>query len=251
MNKELSPLAQRLEFLAAGRALHGWAKSIGLPKISIENVMKGNGLSYESLAHLHRVENVRTDWLLEGRGSPFSVNACLCDESAHELLDELLVERWEVDVITDENRVAIVLSQPAQVQVKDGKDSAGHQKYRDINYRLVEIVCGALGARTIARATAFGIHRVLQIGSDMMKELEKGKLGSYFLFASPSALIPHAVQYAHAGKLFEKLEKGEQTASTPEEKALLSSYRSMTADKRKAVSQVVLSMAELGGQRLR
>ncbi|MFX5476493.1 hypothetical protein ABTD55_21480, partial [Acinetobacter baumannii] len=89
-----------------------------------------------------------------------------------------------IDVITDESRVAIVLSQPAQVQVKDGKDSAGHQKYRDINYRLVEIVCGVLGARTMARATAFGIHRVLQIGSDMMRDLEAGKLGSYFLFSS-------------------------------------------------------------------
>ncbi|MDR9834902.1 hypothetical protein ACIPLR_15830 [Herbaspirillum huttiense] len=250
MNKELSPLAQRLEFLAAGRALHGWAKSIGLPKISIENVMKGNGLSYESLAHLHRVENVRTDWLLEGRGSPFSVNACLCDESADELLDELLAERWEVDVITDESRVAIVLSQPAQVQVKDGKDSAGHQKYRDINYRLVEIVCGALGPKAIARATSFGIHRVLQIGSDMMRELERGKLGSYFLFSSPTAVIPNAVQYAQAGMLFENLAAGEQAASTPDEKALLGSYRNMSSEKRRAISQVVISMADVA-QRLR
>lgn len=242
MNKELSPLAQRLEFLAAGRSLHGWAKAIGLPKITIENVMKGNGLSYETLAHLHRVENVRTDWLLEGRGSPFSVNACLCDEAAGQLLDELLAERWEVDVLTDEQRIAIVLSQPAQVQVKDGKDGAGHQKYRDINYRLVEIVCGALGARAIARATSFGIHRVLQIGSDLMRDLERGRLGSYLLFAAPTAVLPKAVPYAHISGLLEGLSRGEQAPMTPDERQLLRSYRGMSADKQHAVNQVLSSM---------
>ena len=243
MNKELSPLAQRLEFLAAGRSLHGWAKAIGLPKITIENVMKGNGLSFETLAHLHRVENVRTDWLLEGRGSPFSVNACLCDESARDLLDELLVERWAVDVVTDESRVAIVLSQPALVQVKDGKDSAGHQKYRDINYRLVEIICGALGAKAIARATAFGIHRVLQVGSEMMRDLEGGKLGSYLLFTSPAAVLPKALQYPKTSMLFDILARGDGAASTADEKMLLGHYRGMSNEKKKAIAQVVRSMS--------
>ncbi|WP_062113154.1 hypothetical protein [Collimonas pratensis] len=241
-------LPQRIELVADGRKIHPWAKSIGVSKGSIEGVMKLDGmLSGETLSYIHRTENVRIDWLLEGRGKQYAVNICTSDEDACELLDALFEEQWNVWILSDRVRMAIVLDQPASFSVKDGKTEAGEQQWRDIPYRVVEVITGTIGAKTLdcirPKAGQDVVH-LLDATSETLARLEKGMIGTYRLFHSPDALMHSAGKITAKHRIFNEFTQQELFPASPEEKALLGHFRAMGSEKRKTVAEVATALAQ-------
>lgn len=239
-------LPQRIELLADGRTLYPWAKRIGVNKGTIEKVMKsGGGLSGETLACFHRTENVRTDWLLEGHGAPFYVSVRTNDEDAAELLDEYLEEHWTITLVTDAQRLLIVLSQPGAFDVKDGKDSDGHQVMRRIEYTIVEIIAAPIGKATITRLKkGRKSFRVVTTTPERFSDIEKGNVGTYRLLDAPDAFIRPATIEEVDEKFFSIYLQPELFPTTPDENALLGNYRTMTSENRLAVAQVATAMAD-------
>lgn len=248
MKNALSTLSERLEVVADGRKLYPWAKSIGISKGSIESVMKlGGSLGGDSLSLMHRVENVRIDWLLEGRGTPYSVNVCLSDEDAVELIDELLAEEWRAYIVTDRKRIAIVLEQDGAFKTKDGKDAEGVQQWRTVKYKIVEVIAGAIGRLSIQRIkddSTTKIACVIEVTTDILTKIEKGQIGTYRMFMAPQPIIGTASQIVRPDAFFEYLSVDGPPASTSGEAQLLQHYRSMTPAKRLAVNQLATAMTE-------
>ncbi|MBF8176937.1 hypothetical protein [Herminiimonas contaminans] len=239
-------LPQRIELLADGRTLYPWAKRIGVNKGSIEKVMKlDGGLSGETLACFHRTENVRTDWLLEGHGAPFYVSARTNDEDAAELLDEYLEEHWTITLVTDGRRLLIVLSQPGSFDVKDGKDSDGHQVMRRVEYTIVEVIAAPIGKATITRLKrGRKTFRVVTTTPERFSAIEKGNVGTYRLFEAPDAILSTDSIEEVDEQFFSRYLQPELFPATPDENALLGNYRTMTPENRLAVAQVANAMAD-------
>lgn len=248
MKIELSTLAQRVEFVADGRKVHPWAKSIGVSKGSIEAVMRmGGSLSSETLSYIHRTENVRIDWLLEGRGHPFAINCAISDDDAAALIEEFLEEQWSITVVSNRTRAAVILEQPGSFEVKDGKDADNVPRMRVVNYRIIEVITGPLGKMAmdlIRHAAEQTKVNLLETTTEILAKIEKGQVGTYRLFDAPAAILAKTEAIGPRDRFFSLFMQHEIFPTSPDEMALLGYYRAMSPANRLAVNQVATAMAE-------
>lgn len=235
MNKFGSTISERLAFVVGDRKIHPWAKSIGVSKGTIESVMNKGGMpGAETLGIIRRAENVRIDWLLEGRGTPFYVAPCASDQAAASLLDELLSEeQWEVTVVSDHHRLAFVLSQPGSHSVKD----------QFIDYTIVEVIVGPLGpASILTLRKRNGTLFYTYLDAALMEQLEKGEIGTYKLFDREKGLLNARVPIDVTSPVFDDFKDPSMPVVAIEEVELLLHYRMLDKDKKQAVQKIISAM---------
>jgi hypothetical protein len=239
-------IVDRLLFLMDGRDKYPWGQSIGLGKGVIDGMTRTGSIpGGETLVAIRKCENARIDWILDGTGEPFITSKVLNDEDAIELLDELLAEQWCLYVLSHGVRLAVVLTRPGKFEVKDGKDGEGKQQYKWIDYTIVEVIVGIFGVKAntylsnLAQTTKM---HLVKLSNEQMTSLEKGKIGTYHLCGADSGLLRNSSQVTSDDLVFKHV--GQQTLFTSSEEALLDSYRAITTDEQKAVTQIIQSMAK-------
>ena len=240
-------IPDRIKHLLDGRKVHPWAAAIGVSKGSIESVMKlGGMLGGDALSAIRRCENARIDWILDGRGAPYSVSCVTSDETAEDLLQDLLEENWNIAIVTDSQRIALVLAQPGSFDVKDGKDDAGVQQYRSIDYTVIEIITGIIGRRTMDLVRSRTEHCVtLELASaEVMTQIERGRMGTWRLLLAPDAIVHGTERIDAKHRIFAQFNQQELFPATKEEAILLDHYRAMTPENRTAINQVTTAMAQ-------
>jgi|GEM_PF-2350895 len=250
MKTKYPTLPDRINYLLDGRKLYPWAQSIGISKGSIEGVMKlGGMLGGDALSAIGRCENARVDWLLEARGKPYLVNCVTSDEEAKEVLEDLLIERWNITIVSDGKRIALVLVQPGSFDVKDGKDDDGAQRFRTIGYPIVEVIAGVIGHDTMDLVRGLAKQETVRMTlatPDVMTQIERGMIGTRRLFQAPGALLEAAEVINAKHRIFTQFNQQELFPVTKDEAILLDHYRTMPPESRLAVNQVATAMAEHG-----
>lgn len=237
----------RIKRLLDGREKYPWGHAIGLGKGTIDGMTRTGSIpGGETLALISRYENVRIDWLLEGKGTPFYVTMCATDDMAWEVLENILEpETWEVTLVTDGARVAAVMTQPGKYQVKDGKDKDEGQRYRWIDYTIVEVVAGVLGRRALSTIRNRWVHQngvsmVYFVSDDAhtMNLIEGGEIGSYRLCYSPDAVLATRERIVDSHPIFTKFMQAADPFTDPTEARLLELFRSMTKEGQDAFLKV-------------
>lgn len=238
-------IVDRLQFLMDGRDKYPWGLSIGLGKGVIDGMTRTGSIpGGDTLSAIGRCENARIDWILDGRGAPYSVACVTSDEAAAELLGELLAEGgWQITIVTDSRRAALVLDQPGSFDVKDGKAEDGTQQFRTIDYSIVEVLVGYFGRLTMDLVRPYLYVSLAYASEDAMAQLERGRIGTWRLLQHPDALLKDAQRIDAKHPIYDQIEQPQLfTASSDDEAAMLGQFRAMTAKTRHAVKQVFTAL---------
>jgi hypothetical protein len=246
--------AARIKRLLDGREKYPWGHAIGLGKGTIDGMTRTGSIpGGETLALISRYENMRIDWLLEGKGTPYYVTACATDEMASEVFHETFMpETWEVTLVIDGDRIAAVLTQPGKYQVKDGKDKdEGHQLYRWIDYTIVEVITGALGHKALSMVRdrwveQHGVSMVYIVSKDAhtMDLIEEGELGTYRLCYAPDAVLSSRESIVENHPIFTQFMHAADPVVDPDEAELIELFRSMSREGQKAFMKVAAEMSQ-------
>ena len=170
----------RINFIIGDRRAYPWGEAIGIGRGVVQRIRDGVVPGGEALAAITRSENASLSWLLAGTGRPFLVGCCPTDAECADQVDALLEEPgWTVYFITDGQAAVLVLTQPAQFEVRD----------RPIDYTAVEVLAGPIGPETSARLRA-GDHPVHQVQTSprQVADLAAGRVGTYALTAEGGLL---------------------------------------------------------------
>lgn len=245
MENIFKSIPTRITQLLNGRKPHTWAMSIGLSRGSMESVMKlGGMLGSEALSAIRRCENVRIDWLLDGRGQPYSTSCVTNDEAAVELLQELMTEQnWNINIVTDGRRIALVLEQPGNLDVKDGKAEDGSQRFRAIEYSIIEVIVGHVGQQAMDLVRSHPQVSLACVGSDEMTEIEQGRIGTWRLLQAPNAILLGRQRIDATNRIYTQFGQKLLHPLTKDETVFLEHYRAMTPKLRNAISQIATAMA--------
>lgn len=231
-----------------GREKYPWGHSIGLGKGVIDGMTRTGSIpGGDTLSAIHRCENARIDWILDGRGPPYLVNSVTSDDDAKELLEQLLEERWRITIVTDSDRIALVLDQPGSFDVKDKKNDDGVQLYRTVPYTIVEIIAGIVGRNTMALVCTQakqGTVRFMLTNAAVMTQLGRGRLGTWRLLNAPDAVLAVVEVIDAKHPIFTQGAQADLFPATKDEAALLDHYRALPPEKRLAVEQVATALAE-------
>lgn len=250
--KKNAAFIDRIQIILDGRDKYPWGQQIGLGNGVIDNMTR-NGVipGSDSLAIIGRAENARVDWLLDARGSPYYVTLADSDDAALAVLEDLATpETWDATIVSDGVRMAVVLDQPGSYDVKDGKNEDGTLRVRTVAYRIVEVIAGAVGPKTIEqvrkrRELGKGISAlyVALVDRAGMERIRCGDVGSYRLFQAPDALLVGRTQAGSDHPFFHGFKMPTATPISQEEAALLDRYRAMSPVNRLAVNQVITAIA--------
>lgn len=165
----------RLQRVIDDRKPYTWAESMGWNKGTTARVMQGHIPGSELLVPLSWIENVRLDWLITGRGRPYFGEVFAEDATAAMALEYTLeAEEWEIHVITCRGRFAVVLTQPAEVDVKG----------KSISFTAMEVFLGNLGPKVREALLPYlpaSQPRSVDIDEDTWYQLQLGELGAYQL----------------------------------------------------------------------
>ena len=245
MKNTLESIPTRITQLLSDRRPHTWAMSIGLSRGSMESVMKlGGMLGSEALSAIRRCENVRIDWLLDGRGQPYSTSCVTSDEAAVELLQELMTEQnWSINIVTDGYRRALVLEQPGNLDVKDGKAEDGSQCFRTIHYSIIEVIVGHVGQQVMDLVRSHPQVSLARVGSDEMTEIEQGRVGTWQLLQAQNAILLGRQCIDATSQIYTQFGQEVLHPLTKDEAVFLEHYRAMTPKLRNAISQIATAMA--------
>jgi len=236
MGSDHSNFLSKLDYLSAGRNKTPWLQSIGLTKGTISRLINQSGDPSETILRtLYHSENASLHWLTEGKGHPFLVNRVLSDAEGAALLAELLEESgWTIYLVTGSGCVGytLVLTQPGQYDIKG----------RPVDYTLVEIISGNLGAKTqeeIALEAAFEnrCHQ-LEISQDEYQRLQSGEMGNYELIGwrNERGLLDTALPLftSQLDKIADSPADYRSSDLTADEQRLLKRFRGLTpADQKK------------------
>lgn len=244
MDKSSSAIADRLVLLLDGREKYPWGQRIGLGKGVIDGMTRtGSTPGGETLSAIARCENARIEWLLDGRGAPFNVSCAATDEAAAELLGELLAETgWKITIVTDTRRTALVLDQPGSFDAKDGKTEAGTQRFRSIEYTIVEVLVGDIGRLALDLVRPQPVVHLAHVEPEVMAQLERGRLGTWRLLQHREAVLRNAQPIDAKHAIYAQFSQPELFPATKDEAVLLDHYRAMSPENRNAVNQVVTAM---------
>jgi len=86
----------------------------------------------DGLSAICRAENVSISWLLTGAGAPYIVAQCADDDDALDYFNALMEESgWDITIMTDGDRFALVLYRPGSFETSNGKT---------VEYPILEII---------------------------------------------------------------------------------------------------------------
>lgn len=160
---------------------------LGITTGTINRIKKGQVPSTEFLSRLHRFENVRVDWLLSGKGTPYLIDYCGSVKECTDLVDAIAEEDgWTTFVVSDGQRYAIVMQLSAATWEDAGKPP--------IAYRPIEIISTPDGLTDLPAVPNAGTY---QLAPRDMDDLLAGKLGPYRLFEADDALLSGEPIAAH------------------------------------------------------
>lgn len=243
-----STIVERLQALLDGRDKYPWGQSIGVGKGVIDGMTRTGSLpGADTLGAIARCENARIDWLVEGRGAPYNTSCVPSDDVGAELLGELLQEDgWDLTIVTDNEKIALVLDQAGSFDVKDGKTDDGVQRWRSVQYAIVELLVGRIGRLTLDLVRSQKFVSLSYVDRDVMTRLERGRIGTYRLLQHPDAVLRNAQRIDAQHPIYESVNQQQLFPATKDEAVLLDHYRAMTEANRHAVNQVVKSMEKFG-----
>lgn len=184
-------LSGRLTQLKASRPVSAWERQAGIARGNLDRAIKDDKLSDENIRKLCRLENVRSDWLLLGSGSPYQISTFSSDRDmsnricAHHT-DE--AARWTLTVITrqsDNLPCAMVMSMPGQYPVDPRSNESAM-----IDYTILEVLTGPIGpySREAIKRDGWGKRQQLTLDDDVVANLCKGDIGTYALMLDPGYL---------------------------------------------------------------
>lgn len=219
----------RIKLVLSGRKLFPWGASIGLGRGVMSGINEGRTPVADSLSVISRAENVRIDWLLLGKGTPFFVNHCASDQECADLVGDFMDEQWSVYLVTDGRCIALVLSQPGQYQIGE----------RWIDYTIIEVIAGAIGEATYERLRSClgpdnyipksGDLHLVETDRERFSELASGKIGTWVIATSPNSILSRARAIAIDDLPESKAVAEEQGEFKSEkEKELLQTFRQLS-----------------------
>lgn len=172
----------RLQRVLGGRKPHPWAAGVGWTRGVVDSLKDGGVPSPEFLAALGRAEGVSLNWMLTGEGQPFRVAVCVSDAQAASLVSAHLADskEWQPFLLQARRGFAVVLTLPAQYQVKD----------KAVDYTAVELVAGAVGPATILTLDREAVKHcdMVNVSDDELLAMEKGEIGTHELTRSGGIL---------------------------------------------------------------
>jgi len=172
----------RIRIILDWRDRYPWGALVGMTRGTINRIFnEGQIPTGETLSAIGRVENCALSWLLNGQGSPYIVGRCENDEECAERLDELLEEKgWTIHLLTDGERYALVLTQPAIFFIKE----------RPVEYTACETLAGPIGEETLQTIQRSGHHAfTVTLPAEQITRLIAGQLGTYALLAKDGGLL--------------------------------------------------------------
>ena len=185
-----STVAQRLEWLLAGRSVGGWAKGIGMVGASIDGLRGPDARppSHEFLTRIMRTENASLSWLLGADAPPFLVNN-VADrmELIESLQMHLQEEDWQLTALQTARFTAWVLNQPAAIATSRG----------DIEYTAVQIIAGpTLDVAQLRKALpphsrAADTFTTYPVTTHLYSEVAAGHVGTWRMFHAEAPIIGH------------------------------------------------------------
>lgn len=163
-----------------------WAKAAGVDRNALDRALKGKSISTETIIRLCRAENMRMDWLMTDKGTPFYVTSFVSDA---EMAEELLMhygdcgDEWSLTVVADRDTLApaaVILIMPAADETEKGL----------VTYSLLEILVGPIEELTwqvIVKPAWKATYQWLMTAS-ALEALKAGQLGTYQLTAKVGIL---------------------------------------------------------------
>lgn len=169
-----STFSARIRYLVGGRKVTPWAAELGISTGTRAEMLKGEGRppSPDALARVMRVEGVSLSWLLGANVPPYLVNRPADDVETAARLRDLLTDEagWRLVLLTDGDRGALLLHQPAEIELKNGPRS----------YTATEVIAGPIGERTL-QVAGERLGKVMQVRTDTLQEIYAGRIGTYGL----------------------------------------------------------------------
>ena len=245
---KITAIADRLHFLMDGREKYPWGNSIGLGKGTIDGMTRTGSIpGGDTLGAIHRCENARIDWIIDGRGTPYNVACAASDEAAAELLQEYLeTPGWQITIVTDGKRIALLLDQVDSFDVKDGKTEDGEQRFRAIEYAVIELIVGQVGRLAMDLVRPHPFVYLAHVDAHAMTELERGRAGTWRLLSSPDAIVKNAQRIDAKDLIYSQFNQQELFPATKDEAVLLDHYRAMAPEHRSALNQLVAAIEKHG-----
>lgn len=180
-NPAFATFSGRVRFLADGRPIKPWTEGLVIPAGTRARMLKGDGIppTYEMLVRMMRVESVSLSWLLGASVPPYLVHRTLDDAETSERLNLFLSDEhdWRVAFMVDGERAALLLHQPAAIDVKS----------RTIDYTATELIAGPVGEKAMARLREGDkgiLNQIVRISPERMRDVYNGMLGTYQFFGS-------------------------------------------------------------------
>lgn len=168
----------RLKLLLGPRRMTPWASALQIPSGTMTRMFReGIPPTYETLSKMMRTENVSISWLLGAACPAYLYTGAADDDAMAEELEARVADEtsWRVNVLTDGQACAIVLTQPASIE--DAKGSR-------LNYTAVEVICGPCGERTaavIAIAPPKCAGQLVRISHAQMRQIYQDGVGTFQL----------------------------------------------------------------------
>lgn len=235
----------RLMRVIDDRKPYAWAAALGWNKGTIARVMKGHIPGGELLVPVSWAENVRLDWLLMGRGTPYFVAAFADDATAAQALRYHFEDSsdWQIQLLAGpRGRFAVALTMPAELEFKG----------TTVRYTAVELLVGNLGdqVRQAVEENRKGRSVVVRrMEPEAWAQLQIGEIGTYRLteqreqlFTGPEIpyqyeanhIRPHSGAVAEEPAVYENM-----LVLTAAEHQLLAHYQELPRTDRQVIEQLL------------
>lgn len=233
----------RLQRVIDDRKPFSWAQSIGWNKGTMSKVVNGHVPGPELLVPISWAENARLDWLLTGRGRPFHGEPYADDQEAASNLQSHLDDSsaWEIHLLTYDFKIAVVLTMPAQIDVKNVT----------VSYTAMELFVGNVG-RYVMAALEFNArdgrgYRAVKVDADTWHQLQRCELGAYQMLKKKGGVL--GTDFGDASVIAQHLQHqvAEPTASyndnvfvlSPEEHDLIQRYEKLEEHDKEVVDHLL------------
>ncbi|MGR8931923.1 MAG: hypothetical protein ACU836_14920 [Gammaproteobacteria bacterium] len=244
-------VSDRLAWLKGKRPVAVWERETGIARGNLDRALKDGKLSEENIRKLCRVENMRSDWLLIGRGTPFYVAEFVSDQAfADALLNYFADEgqRWTLTVIRRKSNgmpCVVALTMPTSNQTANDRQPSAQM--------TVELLSGPIGVETskVVCRPDWGRVQGLGLDDDIVRRMQCGEVGTYELLFSPGYLLQASdLDSKVLAAISEGVAVGEQKNGyviplTPDERSMLNRYRALSGDDKARLAAISDALANL------
>ena len=170
MQTAKSTFIGRLLEVLGTRKRHVWGVALGFTNNRVHRLfVESESLpNTEELALIGEAENLNLNWLVYGIGPKYLVNTFRGFAEFNAAVQDVLQEDWaNIYIIVCKSRCALLTSRTKNLQYKN----------RDVDIRQIRCLIGP-GSANLQSIVAHGV----EFPSIQFDELERGDIGTYFLF---------------------------------------------------------------------